>query len=65
MLFPKKVRYQKQHSRKDSKSTKNSVDSFDLGNTMLFAEKHCKVTAKQIESLRLALRRTLKRQSKI
>jgi len=65
LLTPRKVKYQKQHSRNDVIKTKQVINSFNLGYFALYAEESGKICSKQIEAVRLILRRTLKRQAKI
>jgi len=65
LLSPRKVKYQKQHSRNDTTQTMQNVNNFNLGYFALYAEESGKICGKQIEAIRLVLRRMLKRQAKI
>jgi ribosomal protein L16/L10AE len=65
LLSPRKVKFQKQYSRNDVIKTKNEIDSLNLGYYALYAEQNGKICGKQIEAIRLVLRRMLKRQAKI
>jgi len=65
LLTPRKVKYQKQHSRNDVIKTQLRLNNFESGYFALFAEESGKICGKQIEAIRLVLRRALKRQAKI
>ena len=65
LLSPRKVKFQRQHSRSDTVGTKKAFDVFNLGSYGLWAEQSGKISGKQMESVRLILRRALKRQAKI
>ena len=65
LLAPKKPRYQKQHSRNDGVKSMNKLDNLNLGCFGLHVEESGKIGAKQIEAVRLVLRRLLKRDAKI
>jgi ribosomal protein L16/L10AE len=65
LLSPRKIKFQKQHSRNDSIKTEQNIDKFHSGYYALYAEESGKICGKQIEAIRLVLRRTLKRQAKI
>lgn len=65
LLSPKKVKFIKQHSRKDDTKTLQKLGNFNYGYFAMYAEESGKICAKQIEAIRLVLRRSLKRQAKI
>ena len=65
LLAPRKVKYSKQHSRNDATSTRQKIDDMSYGYFALYAQESGKICGKQIEAIRLALRRMLKRQAKI
>jgi len=65
LLSPRKIKFQKHHSRNDATKSFNNIDSLNLGYFALYAEENGKISARQIEAIRLVLRRMLKRQAKI
>lgn len=65
LLSSRRAKFQKQYSRKDVTKTVEAMPSFRLGYFGLYAEESGKVCSKQIEAIKLLLRRTFRRQAKV
>ena len=65
LLSPRKAKFQKQHSRNDPINSKPKLQAPDLGYFTINAEESGKLNGRQIEAIKLFLRRKFKRQAKI
>jgi ribosomal protein L16/L10AE len=64
-LAPKRTKFKKSFSRTSILTSKKSQDSPSFGNFFLLASSCGYVSNRQIEALRIFLRRSLKKQAKI
>lgn len=64
LLSPKKVKFQKQHSRKENLKTMSRLRYTTLGNVSLYSEACGKINAKQIQTVKFFLRKASQRQAK-
>jgi ribosomal protein L16/L10AE len=65
ILSPRKIKFQKHHSRNDNTKSKQKLQNPSLGYFSVVSEESGKINARQIEAIKLFLRKKFKRQAKV